>query len=119
MSQEPSYNKNERTNMPPRGNRPNGEEPGQPRKTWDTKVLAGELCAVLNKWLSRLKNTTEEELFREFNQHLYRRDQPTRFRRGNKVFEATVKKVLPSGELEVEHSFTESIRHGETEWLLI
>lgn len=33
MSQEPSYNKNERSNMPPRGNRPNGEEPGQPRKS--------------------------------------------------------------------------------------
>jgi hypothetical protein len=54
----------------------------------------------------------------DFNGLLYKKDEEVNFRKKQIVFKAKVRGVNIHGELEIERGFTETIRHGEVEWML-
>ncbi|HMR92086.1 MAG TPA: biotin--[acetyl-CoA-carboxylase] ligase [Chitinophagaceae bacterium] len=87
-------------------------------RKWEVEELARELCRCIALRLAELFDKGPGPVFQCFNERLYRKGQITRFRKGNKVFEARVNRVLPTGELEIKHALTELVRHGEAEWIL-
>jgi BirA family biotin operon repressor/biotin-[acetyl-CoA-carboxylase] ligase len=50
--------------------------------------------------------------------HLYKKNEKVKLKKDNRVFEALIKSVSPSGKLIVQHSIEEEFEFGEVAWLL-
>ncbi|MET0391814.1 MAG: biotin--[acetyl-CoA-carboxylase] ligase [Chitinophagaceae bacterium] len=84
----------------------------------DPVSMAKELCTVIDKNFYQLISEGFDPLYARYQAHLYKREQPVRFKKGARVFEATVKGVLPDGRLLVQHATEEEFASGEVEWLI-
>ena len=84
---------------------------------YDPVSLAKELCTFLTNHYGRFQ-ITKTAIIDDYNRNLYRLNSPITVRKGNMIFETTIKQVLPSGHLvtcdAVEHKFD----FGEIEWIL-
>ena len=81
-------------------------------------LLAKELCAILDKNFAHLISGGFEDIHALYMDNLYRKNQLVKFKKGNRVFEARVKKVSASGALIIQHAIEEEISFGEVEWLI-
>jgi BirA family biotin operon repressor/biotin-[acetyl-CoA-carboxylase] ligase len=86
-------------------------------KESDPISLAKELCMLLDKRFTMLENPTFEQLLSEYNQHLYKKDELTLFKRNNIQFEARVTGVDKNGQLLILHGVEERISFGAITWL--
>jgi BirA family biotin operon repressor/biotin-[acetyl-CoA-carboxylase] ligase len=80
--------------------------------------LAKELCSVLEKNYPLLVDERFETLFKEYQNHLYKKDEKVKLKKGSRVFEATIKGVSESGQLITQHSIEERFEFGEVEWII-
>lgn len=87
-------------------------------KSFNTVLLAKEICQRLQHYLQLLTTAGFDGIADAYNAVLYKRNQPVKFRKGNRVFEAVVKKVTPAGRLILQHAIEEEVDFGELEWLL-
>jgi BirA family biotin operon repressor/biotin-[acetyl-CoA-carboxylase] ligase len=87
-------------------------------RSFDTVALAKELCAILDKHFSHLIQHGPEAIYRYYNDHLYKKGQPVRFKKGSRLFEAQIQSVSPEGKLVVKHATEEELAWGEVEWVL-
>lgn len=78
-------------------------------------ALARELAEEILESFERLSSGGEEEILDTYRGHLYRKNKPTRFRKGTRVFEGTVKDVTTDGRLVVGE---EMFEWGEIEWVI-
>ena len=86
-------------------------------KNFDPVSLAKELCTFLDKRFQQLISGGFETIYRNYLSHLYKKDQTVRLKKDNRVFEATIKGVSPSGKLITQHSIEEEFDFGKVEWL--
>ena len=54
----------------------------------------------------------------QYLKHLYKLNAIVKFRKDNRVFEATIKGVTPKGQLVIFHSIEEELNFGEAEWII-
>lgn len=87
-------------------------------KTFDPPAMARELCTVLTKYFSLLIEKGVEPVYEAYRAHLYKKNEPVRFKKENRVFEAVVRDISPAGHLIVQHAMEEELRWGEAEWLV-
>ncbi|MEO8404011.1 MAG: biotin--[acetyl-CoA-carboxylase] ligase [Chitinophagaceae bacterium] len=87
-------------------------------KEFDTMALAKELCFILEKNYRDLVEKGFDQIYRAYNDHLYKKGQLVRFKKGSRSFEATVQKVTEQGTLLVQHSIEEEFNWGEVEWII-
>ena len=85
---------------------------------FDTSQLAKELCQQLDICCTQLTTDGFEKIFTQYLSKLYKLHEKVKLKKGNRVFEAFIKTVLPTGELIVEHGMEESFTFGEVEWML-
>ncbi|MEO7960392.1 MAG: biotin--[acetyl-CoA-carboxylase] ligase, partial [Ginsengibacter sp.] len=64
-------------------------------KKYDIKTMTAELHAIILQRIDDLKRGNFPALFELYNQHLFAKNKMTKFRKGNSVFESTVKSVTP------------------------
>ena len=87
-------------------------------KNFDSVTLAKEICEELNKKFEELITTGFDKIYQEYLTHLYKINSVVKFRKDNRLFEATVKGVTPTGRLVLSHSFEEEFDFGEIEWAI-
>lgn len=87
-------------------------------KNFQPIELAKELCVVLEKNYPLLADKKIEPLFNEYQNHLYKKDEIVKLKKGSRVFEATIKGVSEKGQLVTQHSIEERFDFGEVEWLI-
>jgi BirA family biotin operon repressor/biotin-[acetyl-CoA-carboxylase] ligase len=87
-------------------------------KKWEAGAMARELCELLDLNYRLLLNSGISELYDRYLQNLYKRGHVVKLKKGARVFEAMVSSVTPTGELIIKHSFEETIRTGEIEWII-
>lgn len=87
-------------------------------KKFDPTRLARELCGILEKNLRILHTEGFNRIDEAYQRSLYKKDQPVRFRKGARTFEATVKRVSSAGHLVVQHGAEEEFAWGEVEWII-
>jgi BirA family biotin operon repressor/biotin-[acetyl-CoA-carboxylase] ligase len=87
-------------------------------KNFDTIELAKELCELLNKNFDILVNDGFEKIHAAYLADLYKINSKVKLKKDNRVFEAIIKSVSPSGKLFVQHSFEEEFDFGEVEWMI-
>ena len=80
--------------------------------------LARELGAFLEIRYQTLIKGNAGALLEEYNQRLYRKDQPVRLRKNQAVFQTVVKGVTPTGELVTRDTMERRFGFGEVEWVL-
>jgi BirA family biotin operon repressor/biotin-[acetyl-CoA-carboxylase] ligase len=87
-------------------------------KEFDPVRLAKELYNEIDKnWKTLLKDGFGN-IYASYLDRLYKKDRSVKFKKGNRVFEATIKKVSTEGFLVVQHAMEEEFRTGEVEWML-
>ncbi len=86
-------------------------------KSFDVIALAKELSARIDYRFNQLLTTGFEPIYEHYNSILYKRNEIVRLKKDNRVFDAMIKAVTPSGRLLVEHSIEEEFGFGEIEWV--
>ncbi len=87
-------------------------------KEFNITLLAKELCEVLDEKIHLLLNQSTEIIIDQYNHLLYKKNEPVKLKKGNRVFEALIKKVNLNGQLVIHHAMEENIDFGEVEWLI-
>ena len=87
-------------------------------KTFEPIVLAKELCSIIEKNYQSLIGEDFQVLFNKYQTHLYKKDEKVKLKKGNRVFETTIKGVSETGHLITQHSIEERFEFGEVEWFL-
>lgn len=86
-------------------------------KEYNTVTLVEELYDRIDKNWKKLIKEGFNEIYDRYLHRLYKKDQSVKFKKGNRIFEATIKNVSESGLLVVQHAMEEEFRTGEVEWL--
>lgn len=81
-------------------------------------TLAKEFCGLLNKKLQLLYASHKQEILNEYNQHLYKRDEPVIFKRKNELFSAQIKSADEFGNIILYDGVLKAYRSGELEWMI-
>jgi BirA family biotin operon repressor/biotin-[acetyl-CoA-carboxylase] ligase len=81
-------------------------------------ALAKELTLLITRNFDRLAACGFQEFYEYYNTHLFKKNEKVRLKKDNRVFEATIKSVTPSGKLVVEHAVEEEFEFGEIEWVV-
>ena len=87
-------------------------------RSFDAVELARELGICLEARYQQLIKGDPDTLLKEYNQRLYRKDQPVRLKKDQAVFETVVKGVTPTGELVTRDTLERHFGFGEVEWLI-
>lgn len=78
--------------------------------------LAKELCGILQHYFRELITTGFDNIYRLYNQSLYKINETVKLKKENRVFEATIKGVSPAGKLITRHAVEEEFDFGKVEW---
>ncbi len=87
-------------------------------KDFSAVELAKELCLVLNKRFNELIEVGFENIYSIYLAYLYKRKETVKLKKGNKVFEAVIEGVSPTGKLITQHAIREEFDFGEVEWVI-
>jgi BirA family transcriptional regulator, biotin operon repressor / biotin---[acetyl-CoA-carboxylase] ligase len=85
---------------------------------YDPVKLAKELCLLLDKNFKKLLSAGFEDIYTSYLSQLYKKNEPVKLKKDNRVFEALIKSVSPGGELIVQHAIEERFQFGEIEWII-
>ncbi|MGQ0737871.1 MAG: biotin--[acetyl-CoA-carboxylase] ligase [Bacteroidota bacterium] len=85
-------------------------------------MLAKELCIIIENYFQQLIIKGFDNIYDKYQQYLYKRNEKVKLKKGNRVFQAIIKSVSPSGKLIVQHSIEEDpatigFDFGEVEWI--
>lgn len=87
-------------------------------KNFHPLELAKELCIVIEKNYQLLINGRFDSLFNHYQNLLYKTNEKVKLKKGNRVFETTIKGVSETGQLITQHSMEERFDFGEVEWII-
>ena len=87
-------------------------------KTHNPLELAKEFCNIFDKYYRLLVEGKFNDLFTCYHDHLYKKDEQVKLKKGNRIFETTIKAVAESGQLITQHSIEERFEFGEVEWVI-
>ncbi len=87
-------------------------------KSYDVIKLAEELCAILQVKFNQLLNKNLDELLNEYNQHLYKKNELVKFKKGSEQFNGCIIKVDNCGRLIIKTTHEEVFEFGDVEWLI-
>jgi BirA family biotin operon repressor/biotin-[acetyl-CoA-carboxylase] ligase len=87
-------------------------------QSFDAPSLARELGTFLELRYQELIKGNGSALLLQYNDRLYRRDQPVRLKKDQAVFSTVVKGVTPTGELITHDVLERHFSFGEVEWML-
>ena len=87
-------------------------------KPFDAKALAMELCLFLNQRFTELRAGCFDAQLKAYNKDLFKLNQLVAFKKGEEIFNAIVEGVNAKGQLLIKRESSETINHGEIEWIL-
>jgi len=86
-------------------------------KDFEPVELAKQLSTSFDKYFQLLVAGKFEELFNLYQSHLYKKEEKVKLKKGNRVFEATIKGVAETGQLITQNTIEERFEFGEVEWV--
>lgn len=87
-------------------------------KTFNSVILARELCTIINSRFHFLLRDGFDAILQEYNDHLYKKHESVKLRKDSRVFDAVIDSVAADGTLTVTHALPETFTSGEVEWIL-
>jgi BirA family biotin operon repressor/biotin-[acetyl-CoA-carboxylase] ligase len=80
--------------------------------------LAKELCFIIDGNFKELVVNGFEGIYASYLSLLYKKNEPVKLKKDNRVFEAIIRSVSPTGELIVQHAVEETFGFGKIEWVI-
>ncbi|MGB3007670.1 MAG: biotin--[acetyl-CoA-carboxylase] ligase, partial [Chitinophagaceae bacterium] len=80
--------------------------------------LAKEICGAIEKNYCQLVNEGFDDIYKAYNLNLYKRNNKVKLKKDNRLFDATIKSVSPSGQLITEHATEEVFDFGAVDWII-
>jgi BirA family biotin operon repressor/biotin-[acetyl-CoA-carboxylase] ligase len=87
-------------------------------KDHDVVELAKELQILVLKHVDKLSKMDRDQLLKDYNHHLYKKNEVVRLRKDNMNFETMIKEVSQQGKLVTIDAFERYFDFGEVEWIL-
>jgi BirA family biotin operon repressor/biotin-[acetyl-CoA-carboxylase] ligase len=87
-------------------------------KDFNVVESAKELCGFIEKYFLKLIAEDFSDIYDRYVANLYKKNNKVKLKKGNRVFEAMIKSVSPSGKLIVQHAIEEEFDFGEIEWVM-
>lgn len=88
-------------------------------KNSDTKTLAEKLCTTMDKYFAQLIREGFDNLYKEYNNNLFKINEEVRLKKGNSVFRTIIKGVTERGELITDNTILEErFSFGEIAWIV-
>jgi BirA family transcriptional regulator, biotin operon repressor / biotin---[acetyl-CoA-carboxylase] ligase len=87
-------------------------------KNFNTVELANELCRIMDIWFAELVEEGFENIYATYLSHLYKKDSGVKLKSGNKIFEAMIEGVSPTGKLITRHGIQQEFDFGEVDWVI-
>jgi BirA family biotin operon repressor/biotin-[acetyl-CoA-carboxylase] ligase len=87
-------------------------------QSFNTVELAKELCLLMDKNFKKLLSNGFDEIYARYLSQLYKKNELVKLKKGNRVFEAVIRSISPTGELVVQHTMEESFCFGDVEWII-
>jgi BirA family biotin operon repressor/biotin-[acetyl-CoA-carboxylase] ligase len=87
-------------------------------KDFESVSLARELCECIEHRYQQLLNGDFTTLLSTYNDHLFKRGQEVRLKKGAAAFSCIIDRVNENGGLEVSGGMKESFQFGEVEWVI-
>ena len=87
-------------------------------KTFDIIQLAQELCRFIENRYQSLGKEKATAIVQQYEQALYKMNQPVKLKKGNRAFETYIKGVSPDGCLLTFDSIEHRFEFGEVEWII-
>ena len=84
-------------------------------KQFNPLELSKELCSLLDRRFTELRETGFENIYTTYLDHLYKKGSTVKLKKGTRVFEASIEGVSPTGKLITQHAFREEFDFGEVE----
>ena len=86
---------------------------------FDTVQLAKELCVDLDGWFSKLREERFDEIYKLYNECIYKLGSIVRLKKNNAVFQTKIEGVSETGELVTNNGVLEErFTFGEVAWML-
>ncbi len=86
-------------------------------KTKDPIQLTKELCGFLSTRLLQLEKLGIDSIMKNYQQFLYKRNEPAKLKKGNMVGIYTIIGVSETGELITNAGIEQRFSHGEVKWI--
>jgi BirA family biotin operon repressor/biotin-[acetyl-CoA-carboxylase] ligase len=87
-------------------------------KEYNVVALAKELCKCVYRRFNELTEKGFNSIYSNYMAQLYKNGKLVKLKKDNRVFEAVIKKVSPTGQLIVQHSIEEAFSFGDIEWVI-
>lgn len=87
-------------------------------KDYDSIELGKSLCSYLDKHYHQFLDEGSAAVFERYNQQLYKKNESVKLRKGDAVFNCTVKGVSENGDIIVEGCDWKKFGFGEVEWII-
>jgi len=88
-------------------------------KNFDSVQLAKELCSSIDHYFTWLINDGFADIYKEYNDCLYKLNETVKLKKNNSVFITTIKGVSPAGQLiTYNDSMEERFEFGEVTWMI-
>jgi BirA family biotin operon repressor/biotin-[acetyl-CoA-carboxylase] ligase len=87
-------------------------------KSFEPLELAQELSRIFCKTWNDGVNNGFDNMYTHYLTLLYKRNEKVKLKKNNRVFEATIQSVTPTGSLLVQHGIAEEFAFGEVEWII-
>jgi len=87
-------------------------------KNFNPVEMAKELCSVIEKNYQLLIAGNFNTLYNNYQNHLYKKDEKVKLKKGNRVFETTINGVSKTGQLITQHLIEERFEFGDIEWII-
>ena len=87
-------------------------------KNYEVVALAKELCECLFTRFNALTEKGFDTIYAYYTSQLYKKGEAVKLKKDNRVFEAIIKNVSPSGQLIVQHTIEEAFSFGDIEWII-
>jgi BirA family transcriptional regulator, biotin operon repressor / biotin---[acetyl-CoA-carboxylase] ligase len=87
-------------------------------KNFESLELAKKLCKSIDHYYHELITKGFDNILPLYLSLFYKKDEPVKLKKDNRVFEAVIKGISPEGKLIVQHSMQEQFDLGEIQWLL-
>lgn len=85
-------------------------------KNFNPTDLAKEIHHQVINYFEKLAAGKFEDIYTKYLTHLYKKNETVKLKKDNRIFEARIKTVSPSGRLIVQHSIEEEFDFGQIEW---
>lgn len=87
-------------------------------KQYDVVELGKQLHQLVIEYINKLKVNQFDDMLNDYNEHLFCRGEKVKLKKGNMIFETTIEKISPTGQLLTADTIQRVFEFNEVSWLI-